>query len=247
MIFFGKWAKLIPLSCLAAILVVVAYNMSEWRSFKALMKSPRSDVLVLLATFILTVVFDLTVAIEVGVVLSVFLFMRRMALVTNVGVVTRELEDEEESDDPNAIDKRVVPEGVEVYEINGPFFFGAAYKFEEAMNLIEKSPKVRIVRMRNVPAVDSTGLNAIKKVYQDCRKRHIVFLISDIHTQPLYAMAQSNLFYEIGEDNIFGNIDDALNRAREVLGLPRVERSAPFVPTVAREMKPAEGMRIEKS
>ena len=235
MLFFGRWATLIPLPCLAAILVVVSYNMSEWRSFKALMRSPRSDVLILLATFILTVVFDLTVAIEVGVVLSVFLFMRRMALVTNVGVVTRELEDEEESEDPNAIDKRTVPNGVEVYEINGPFFFGAAYKFEEAMNLIEKAPKVRIVRMRNVPAMDSTGLNAITKVLQDCRKRHIAFLISDIHTQPLYALAQSNIFYEIGEDNIFGNIDDALNRARDIIGLPKIERPAPFIPTVARE------------
>jgi SulP family sulfate permease len=237
MLFFGRWATLIPLSCLAAILVVVAYNMSEWRSFKALLKSPRSDVVVLLTTFILTVVFDLTVAIEIGIVLSVFLFMRRMAAVTNVGVVTREFQDEEESDDPNAIEKRLVPEGVEVYEINGPFFFGAAYKFEEAMNIVEKSPKVRIIRMRNVPAMDSTGLNVLKRVFLDCKKRSIAFLISDIHTQPLYALAQSKFFYEIGEDNIFGNIDDALNRAREILGLPKVERPAIAVPTVAREMK----------
>ncbi|MBI3765975.1 MAG: sodium-independent anion transporter, partial [Ignavibacteriales bacterium] len=117
MLFFGRWATLIPLSCLAAILVVVAYNMSEWKVFKALLKSPRSDVVVLLTTFVLTVVFDLTVAIEIGIVLSVFLFMRRMALVTNVDVVTREFQDEEETDDPNAIEKRVIPEGVEVYEI----------------------------------------------------------------------------------------------------------------------------------
>ncbi|HTK81763.1 MAG TPA: SulP family inorganic anion transporter [Bacteroidota bacterium] len=236
MLFFGRWATLIPLSALAAILIVVSYNMSEWRSFKAMMKSPRSDVLVLISTFVLTVVFDLTVAIEVGIVLSVFLFIRRMALVTNVGVITRELEDEEEDDDPNAIDKRTIPAGVEVYEINGPFFFGAAYKFEEAMNLIEKAPKVRIVRMRNVPAVDSTGLNAIKKVLDDCKKRHIAFLLSDIHTQPLYAIAQSKMFYEIGEENIFGNVDDALDRAREIVGLPRIGRSGKFVPTVAREM-----------
>ena len=236
MLFLGRWATLIPLSCLAAILIVVSYNMSEWRSFTALMKSPRSDVLVLVSTFALTVIFDLTIAIEVGIVLSVFLFIRRMALVTNVGVITRELEDEEEHDDPNAIDKRTVPDGVEVYEINGPFFFGAAYKFEEAMNLIEKAPKVRIVRMRNVPAVDSTGLNAIKKVLDACRKKHIAFLISDIHTQPLYALAQSQMFYEIGEENIFGNIDDALNRAREIMGLPKIGRSEKFVATVAREM-----------
>ena len=237
MLFFGRWATLIPLSCLAAILVVVAYNMSEWRSFKDLLKSPRSDVAVLLTTFGLTVVFDLTVAIEIGVILSVFLFMRRMALVTNVGIVTRELMDEEEKDDPNAIEKREIPKGVEVYEVNGPFFFGAAYKFEEAMKFIEKAPKVRIIRMRNVPAIDSTGLNVLKKVHKDCRKHAIAFLISDIHTQPLYALGQSEMIGLIGEENIFGNIDDALNRAREILGLPLVEPPVPFVPTVAREMK----------
>jgi SulP family sulfate permease len=237
MVFFGRWATLIPLSCLAAILVVVSYNMSEWRSFKALLNSPRSDVVVLLTTFGLTVIFDLTVAIEIGVVLSVFLFMRRMALVTNVGVVTRELQDEDESDDPNAIDKRIIPDGVEVYEINGPFFFGAAYKFEEAMNLIEKAPKVRIIRMRNVPSIDSTGMNTLSRVHQNCEKRHIAFLISDIHTQPLYALEQSKLFDKIGEDNIFGNIDDALNRAREMLGVARVERPSSATPTVKREMK----------
>jgi len=237
MLFFGRWATLIPLSCLAAILVVVSYNMSEWRSFRALLNGPRGDVAVLLTTFGLTVIFDLTVAIEIGVVLSVFLFMRKMAMITNVGVVTREFQDEEESDDPNAIDKRDVPDGVEVYEINGPFFFGAAYKFEEAMNLIEKAPKVRIIRMRNVPTIDSTGLNTLSRVHKDCRKHHIAFLISDIHTQPLYALAQSKLFYEIGEDNIFGNIDDALNRAREIVGLPKIERPVIATPTVAREMK----------
>jgi SulP family sulfate permease len=238
MLFFGAWVTYIPLASLAAILVIVAYNMSEWRSFKAMLKNPRSDVIVLLTTFGLTVLFDLTLAIEVGIVMSVFLFIRRMALVANVGVVTREFSDEEESDDPNAIEKRSVPEGAEVYEINGPFFFGAAYKFEEAMNLVERKPKVRIIRMRNVPAIDSTGLNVLKKVHENCRKQGIAFLMADVHTQPLYAIAQSRLFYEIGEDNIFGNIDDALNRAREILGLPTVERPASSVPTVAREQVP---------
>jgi SulP family sulfate permease len=201
-----------------------------------LLKSPRSDVIVLLTTFGLTVIFDLTVAIETGVVMSVFLFMRRMALVTNVGVVTREFQDEEEGEDPNGIEKRLIPDGVEVYEINGPFFFGAAYKFEEAMNIVQKYPKVRIIRMRNVPAIDSTGLNVLNKVYKDCKKHSTAFLISDIHTQPMYALAQSNLFYEIGEDNIFGNIDDALNRAREIVGVPKIEKPTSAVPTVEREM-----------
>ncbi len=235
MLFLGKWATLIPLSCLAAILVVVAYHMSEWRSFKALLRSPRSDVIVLLITFGLTVIIDLTVAIEVGMLLSVFLFMRRMAMVTNVDVVTNEFRDEDDSDDPNGIEKRAVPVGVEVYEVNGPFFFGAAYKFEEAMNIIEKRPRVRIIRMRNVPAIDSTGLNTLKKVRADCAKHAIAFLISDIHTQPLMALDQSGLVDIIGAENIFGNIDDALNRARVIVGVAAVESPVPFVPTVARE------------
>ncbi len=237
MIFFGTMAALIPLSCLAAILIVVSYNMSEWRSFKALLKSPRSDVIVLLSVFALTVAVDLTVAIEVGMVLSVFLFMRRMAMVTNVGVVTREFQDEEEREDPNAIDKRTVPDDVEVYEINGPFFFGAAYKFEEAMKVVQKVPKVRIIRMRNVPAIDSTGINVLKKVYTDCKKNNITFIISDIHTQPLFALEQSDLARTIGEENILGNIDDALDRARDILGLQKIERIDVFVPTVDRERK----------
>jgi SulP family sulfate permease len=217
MLFFGRWATLIPLSCLAAILVVVAYNMSEWRSFRALLKSPRSDVVVLVTTFLLTVIFDLTVAIEVGIVLAVFLFMRRMASVTNVGVITRELSDDDETDDPNAIERHVVPEGVEVYEINGPFFFGAAYKFEESMNVIEAKPKVRIIRMRKVPAIDSTGLHALEQAFESCRKHDIGFVISGIHTQPLTALETSGLLAKIGEENVVSNISESLERARVLL------------------------------
>lgn len=220
MLFFGQWATLIPLSCLAAILVVVAYNMSEWRSFKALLRNPRSDVIVLLTTFFLTVIFDLTVAIEVGIVLAVFLFMRRMATVTNVGVVTRELGEAEEADDPNAIDKRSVPEGAEVYEIHGPFFFGAAYKFEEAMGIVERPVRVRIIRMRDVPAMDSTGLHVLEQVHHNCRKQSITLIISEIHAQPLTALDHSGLMEKIGEENIIATIDAALNRARRILGVP---------------------------
>ncbi len=234
MLFFGQWARLIPLSCLAAVLVVVAYNMSEWHSFRALLKSPRSDVAVLIITFLLTVVFDLTVAIQVGVVLAVFLFMRQMATVSNVGVVTRELSEEDAEEDPNAIERQDVPEGVEVYEINGPFFFGAAYKFEEAMALVERQPKVRIIRMRKVPAIDSTGLHVLEEVHNNCRKLGITFIISGIHAQPLVALEQSGLLEKIGEENVLGNIDAALSRAREVLGLPDQHPARPFVPTITR-------------
>jgi SulP family sulfate permease len=218
MIFFGQWAKLIPLAALSAILVVVAYNMSEWRTFRSLLKSPKSDVAVLLTTFGLTVIFDLTIAIEIGMVLAVFLFMRRMAMVTNVGVITRELNDEEEAVDPMAIDKKDVPEGVEVFEINGPFFFGAVEKFKEAAEIIENPPKVRIIRMRNVPAIDSTGLHVLEEVLRDSRKEGTEVVFSGVHAQPLMAFENSGLLKKIGEKNIHSNIDKALSRAKEILG-----------------------------
>ncbi|HQJ46799.1 MAG TPA: SulP family inorganic anion transporter, partial [Ignavibacteriaceae bacterium] len=145
-LFFGHLARLIPLATLAAILVTVAYNMSEWRSFIAIFKSPKSDLIVLLTTFGLTVVFDLTIAIQVGMILAVILFMRSMALVTNVGIITRELKDDDELFDANAIASKKVPKNVEVFEINGPFFFGAVSKFRDAIRIIETPPKVLIIR-----------------------------------------------------------------------------------------------------
>ena len=237
MLFFGSYAKLIPMATLAAILIIVAYNMSEWHAFKSLLKSPKSDVAVLLTTFFLTVIFDLTIAIEIGMVLSVLLFMKRMSEVSNVSVITRELKDEEDQPDPNAIDKKQIPEGVEVFEINGPFFFGAAKKFKDEMAVIEKPPKVRIIRMRNVPAVDATGLQTLKDFYSDAIKHNTHMILSGVHTQPLYAMTQAGIFDLYGEDNIHGNIDDALDRAREVLGLPKLGRPKDFIPTVKRDEK----------
>ncbi|HOJ06465.1 MAG: sulfate permease [Ignavibacteriota bacterium] len=235
MLFFGSYAKLIPMATLAAILVVVAYNMSEWRAFKSLLKSPKSDVVVLVTTFLLTVIFDLTIAIEIGMVLSVLLFMKRMSEVSNVSVITRELEDEEDKPDPNATDKKKIPEEVEVFEINGPLFFGAAKKFKDAMSIIEKPPKVRIIRMRNVPAIDATGLQTLKDFYNDSKKHKTHMILSGVHTQPLYAMTQAGIFDLYGEENIHGNIDDALDRAREILGLPKLGRPKDFIPTVKRD------------
>lgn len=218
MLFFGKWASLIPMSCLAAILVMVAYNMSEWRSFVGLLKSPRSDVVVLLCTFFLTVLFDLTIAIKVGMLLALFLFMRRMALVTNVDIITDELVDLEETIlDPMSLEGRVVPQGVEVYEINGPLFFGAAYKFEEALNLVDRPPQVLIIRMRNVPIIDSTGLHSIKQILKKSQKQQITLIISGIQPQPLKVLKESGLYGEIGKENICKNIDFSLKRARQVL------------------------------
>ena len=237
MLFFGQWANLIPMASLAAVLVIVSYNMSEWRSFKNLLSSPRSDVIVLLTTFFLTVVFDLTIAIEIGMVLAVLLFMRRMSMVTNIGVITRELKDEEEPVDPNAIDKKNIPDDVEVYEINGPFFFGAATKFKDAIMVVENPPKIRIIRMRNVPAMDATGLHIFKEFYKDSANKGTQIILSGVHTQPLIALQQSGMLDTIGEENIFGNIDDALDRAREILGLPKLGRPENFVPVVKREIE----------
>ncbi len=221
MLFFGKYALMIPMAALAAILITVAYNMSEWKSFIALLKSPRSDVAVLLTTFGLTVIFDLTLAIEIGMVLSVFLFMRRMAAVTNIEVVRREFKDDgdEESYDPMAIDRKSIPDGVEVFEVNGPFFFGAAEKFKEAMRFIEKPPKVRIIRMRNVPAIDATGLNVLSELFKESKKTNTRLILSGVHAQPLIALERSGFLNTIGSENIFANIDDSLIAARKYLGL----------------------------
>ncbi len=244
MLAFGRWARLIPMACLAAILVVVAYNMSEWRTFVAIFRAPRGDIAVLLATFFLTVLVDLTVAIEVGIVLSVFLFMRRMAQVTNIGVITREFQDQPDPpDDPLSIEKRDVPEGVEVYEINGPFFFGAAHKFREAMTAAGTHPKIKIIRMRNVPTIDSSGLREIEEELRASRQHGTELILSGVHTQALFTMERAGLLEKVGQDRIFSNIDEALNCARRILGIPELERPGPFVPTVARENQTPEKVR----
>ncbi|MEK7402840.1 MAG: SulP family inorganic anion transporter [Gemmatimonadota bacterium] len=232
----GKWAALIPMATLAAILVVVAYHMSEWRAFRAELSSPKSDVAVLLSTFALTVVVDLTVAIEVGMVLAAFLFIRRMAEVTNITAVTREIEDEEGDEyDPNSVSSRRVPAGVEVYEINGPFFFGAAELFKDTLSSIGSRPKVLIIRMRSVMALDSTGMHALKDVVHRSRVEGTLVLLSDVHTQPMVALSGSAVLDEIGEDNVFGNLDDALNRARRAVGLSEEAPPSDARPTVERE------------
>ena len=216
MLFFGTYASLIPLPALAAILIIVSYNMSEWRSFVRVLKSPKSDVSVLLITFFLTVVFDLTIAIEVGMVMSAFLFMHRMSMVTNVGVITREF-NEDEVEDAQSINLKDVPKDVEVFEINGPFFFGAVDKFREAIDRVAERPKVLIIRMRNVPAIDSTGIAVLEKLCLDNRKHGTHFVLSGVHSQPLIAIEQAGLIDVFGEENIHDNIDSALTRTREIL------------------------------
>lgn len=216
MLFFGKYAGAIPMCVLAAILVIVAYNMSEWREFIAQLKMPKSDVTVLLTTFSLTILFDLTIAIEVGMILSALLFMKRMAQVTNVGIIKKEFDDRSVINDSgeDQISTEVIPDGVIIYEVNGPFFFGAASKFKEASRIVNENIRVMILRLRNVPAIDATGLNTIEDFYNDCRKSGCVLILSGIHAQPLFAAEKSGLIQKIGAENIVGDLNSAIDRAR---------------------------------
>lgn len=212
-LFFGQWAARIPLAALAAILVMVAYHMSEWRSVRAeLTGGPRADALVLSATLLLTVFIDLTVAIEAGMVLAAFLFMKRMAEVTNVTEVTTEFGDAQADGAGTA-----VPKGVAVYEINGPFFFGAAEKFKETIGTIDGAPSVLIVRLRNVPAIDSTGLNAFKDMVHRFRQDGTLVLLSELGPQPRAALERSPLMEEIGAEHVHTDFDSAVEHATEHL------------------------------
>jgi sulfate permease, SulP family len=216
MLFFGRWAALIPMPALAAILVVVAYNMSEWRTFRKLLRYPKSDVLVLVATFVLTVLIDLTVAIEVGIVLSALLLMKRMSDTTQMQIITRgiaEGETEEEEFDDYHIASRDVPDDVTVFEVQGSLFFGAVEQFKETLGDIRSRPRVFILRMRHVRAIDATGLQAIEDLVTRLRQEGVRFLLSGAHAQPMVAMGSSGLLDLIGDENLCGNIDEALRKA----------------------------------
>lgn len=228
-LFFGRWAAYIPMATLAAILVIVAYHMSEWRTFASELRAPRSDVAVLLATFVLTVLVDLTVAIQVGMVLAAFLFMRRMAEVTNVGSITRELMDRDERGPRGD----TVSRGVEVYEIDGPFFFGAAGKFSETMAAVETRAPVLIVLMERVNTIDSTGLRALRAVVKRARKEGTRVILAGVHAQPLAALARGGLLDMLGGDNLCGTLAEALEAARAHLSPPAPPRSGHPRPTPA--------------
>ena len=216
MMVFGRWAALIPMATLAGILLVVAGNMSEWRFFVKLLQSPKSDVLVMVNAFLLTVLVDLTVAIQVGVVLSALLFMRRMSDVTQTDYLPS-LRDEDETSDPGALMHREVPVGVAVFEINGPFFFGAADKFKTAINRIDKAPRVLILRLRHVPAIDATALHALEDVCVRSAKSGTHLVLSGVQPGPLATLTKAGIVGLVGRGNITGDIDEALGRARELL------------------------------
>jgi SulP family sulfate permease len=216
-LFFGRWAALIPMATLAGILIVVAYHMSEWRTFRTLLRSPRPDVLVLLVTFLLTVFIDLTVAIEVGMVLAAFLFMKQMAEVTNVTMITRELADGTD-DDSGAMLRREIPPGVEVYEIDGPFFFGAAEAFKNALGQVATKPRVLIIRMRHVPAMDATGLHVLEALVDQARGDRGRVILAEVHAQPMVVLMQSGLMDRAANVSVADSLDEALSQAGAAAG-----------------------------
>ena len=216
-LFLMPLVKFIPMSCLAGILVVVSYNMSEWRSFKAILKNPKSDITVLLVTFFLTVIFDLTVAIEVGVLIACLLCMRRMAETTNVSVLSDEIDPSADSDVQGNLEHLVIPEGVKVYEINGPYFFGIGNKFEEMMGDMGTRAKVRIIRMRKVPFIDSTGVHNLTNMCRMCNQLGVKVVLSGVNPQVMKVIEDAGMDEIVGKENICSHINIALKRAEELL------------------------------
>jgi SulP family sulfate permease len=219
----GQLAGMIPLCVLAAVLVIVSYQMSEWHAFRALFKGPKADVAVMLTTFLLTVFVDLTVAVEIGLLLSVVLFMKRMSDVTTVKKITMELANEAPGEealrsDAEAVSRRQIPDGVAVYEAEGALFFGVAELLRDNLDIGHKPPKVLILRMRHVLVLDATGLRALRDLRRQCLRYKTHLIVSGIHAQPMITFERSGFFYEMGEENVVGSIDEALARAQTVMG-----------------------------
>jgi SulP family sulfate permease len=218
LLLLGKWAAMVPLASLAAILVVVAYHMSEWRSFAGLLRAPKSDIVVLILTFGLTVFVDLTVAVQMGIVVASLLFIKRMSDITHVDGIDEEIGDVdgEDPDEISHLRKRkrivgghVIPPDVEVYEVNGPFFFGVADKVKAVMTEIAKPPKAFVLRMRHVPAIDATGLHALEQMAKKCRHDGTKLILTEVRDQPRKAIGKSGM--DIGE--IVDSFDEAVERA----------------------------------
>lgn len=219
-LFLMPMAQYIPMACLAGVLVIVSYNMSGWRSFASIMKNPKSDVIVLVVTFLLTVIFDLTIAIEVGLICACLLFMRRMAETTDVKVISDEIDPEEEQSDfqMGNLEHLTIPEGVEVYEINGPYFFGAGNKFEDLMSTMgHQRPKVRIIRMRKVPFVDSTGIHNLTNLCAMSQAEGIQVVLSGVNEKVQAVLHKAGLDQMLGEENICSHINIALQRAKSLI------------------------------
>ncbi len=216
LLFLGPLTTHIPMACLAGVLIIVAYNMSEWRTFHALLKNPKSDVAVLLTTFLLTVFFDLTVAIELGLLLAMFLFMRRVIETSSVSVLRDIVDLSHESDVHDKDEVLILPERIEVYEIDGPFFFGIANKFDESMRQVRDKPLVRIIRMRKVPFMDSTGLHNLQSFFRMSKKEGIQIVLSGVNENVHNVLDKSGFSEKIGQENICSHISFAVKRAEEM-------------------------------
>lgn len=213
-LFVGKLAALIPMASLAGILITVAYNMSEWENFRSVLKGAKSDAAVLICTFLLTVFIDLTVAIEIGIILAAFLFIQKMMRSSSV----TQIKYADETMDEELLTGYNLPKGVDVFEINGPLFFGAAYKFKQAMQVIEKSAKVLIVRMRHVPIIDATGIQVLREVNKTLKNRGTKLILSEVNNdQVLNELIKARLSFEIGKANITDNFDKAIKRSGDLL------------------------------
>jgi len=216
--FLMPLAAYIPMACLAGVLVMVSYNMSGWRTIVQLMRNPKSDIIVLWLTFLLTVIFDLTIAIEVGIILACFLCMRRMAETTQVSVLTEEIDPNEENEiNPLNLEHLNIPQGVEVYEINGPYFFGVASKFEDMMARMKDKPKVRIIRMRKVPFVDSTGMHNLQNLIEQSQRAGITVILSGVNDRVRSVLEHNRFDRLIGTENICPDINVALEVAQRKL------------------------------
>ncbi len=218
-LFLMPYAVYIPLSTLSAILIIVAYNMSEWKTFLYLLKGDKHDVVVLLITFFLTVVIDLTVAIEVGVIMAIVLFIKRISETSSVKLIESPSIQSSESTEmlPSDIDYLTIPKGVEVYEIDGPFFFGLASKLDELDSSAKKIVNIRIIRLRNVPFIDSTGMNNLRNLLKRSKKERIIVLLSGVNSNVYDSMLKSGFIDEFGEDYIFPHIQMALDKAKDLI------------------------------
>lgn len=217
-LFLMPLAKYIPMACLAGVLVIVSYGMCGWRSFVALLKNPKSDVIVLLITFFLTIIFDLTVAIEVGLIIACLLFLKRVSETTDVKAITEEIDPNEEFElSTGNLAHLTIPDGVEVYEINGPFFFGAGNRFEEVMAAFGDRPKVRIIRMRKVPFVDSTGIHNLTNLCLMSHDEGIQVVLSGVRPKVHEQLQKAGYYQILGEENICSHINLALERAKQII------------------------------
>ncbi|MGZ3836855.1 MAG: SulP family inorganic anion transporter, partial [Mucilaginibacter sp.] len=213
LLFVGKWAAYIPMATLGGVLIIVAYNMSEWQSFISITKVSKSDAAVLLTTFFLTVLVDLTVAIEIGMILAAFLFMRNMMKSSFVEQLNLSSHEGEED-----LNRYSLPEGVDIFEINGPMFFGAAYKFKDAMKQIEEPAKILIIRMRNVPVIDATGLHILHDMCKEIKLNGTKLILTEVNSeQVMLELQKTRLLFQIGKANVTDTFEKAIQRSNEVL------------------------------